>query len=155
MSNPVGHEGGNIGKIIRTLVPRCSVTSGRGALVGYSNGKVPAGVGDAKQERSYMSRGVPHKPGTGFICKGTPAVPLPVKPPCQRSRVMWGEVSPCQRRAGDQPAVCRARREPSRAPSRRRRGGNDTEALSSNPPGVICTSVSLIDDSWSNARLWK
>lgn len=88
---------------------------GPGPLVGGSNGEVPAGVRDAKQERRYTSRGVPHKPGAGFICKGTPAVPLPVKPLCQRSPPnVTGSVTlsaPCSGSAGCLP--CAPRTEPS------------------------------------------
>ena len=76
-----------------------------------------------------------------------------LSPSVSSACVMWGEVSPCHHHARDQPAVC-VYRQPSQA-LRRRRGENDTEALSSNPCGVICTSVSLIDDYWSNACLWK
>lgn len=75
-----------------------------------------------------------------------------LSPSVSSACVMWGEVSPCHHHARDQPAVC-VYCEPSQA--LRRRGENDTEALSSNPWGVICTSVSLIDDYWSNACLWK
>lgn len=75
-----------------------------------------------------------------------------LSPSVSSACVMWGEVSPCHHHARDQPAVC-VYCEPSQA--LRRRGENDTEALSSNPCGVICTSVSLIDDYWSNACLWK
>lgn len=75
-----------------------------------------------------------------------------LSPSVSSACVMWGEVSPCHHHARDQPAVC-VYRKPSQA--LRRRGGNDTEALSSNPCGVICTSVNLIDDYWSNTCLWK
>lgn len=61
------------------------------------------------------ARGVPHKPGPGFICTGTPAVPLPVKPLCQRNpRNVTGSVTlsaPRRGSAGCSPRV--ARTEPS------------------------------------------
>lgn len=75
-----------------------------------------------------------------------------LSPSVSSACVMWGEVSPCHHRAWDQPAVCVYCKS---SQALRRRGGNDTRALSSNPCGVICTSVSLIDDYWSNACLWK
>lgn len=56
-----------------------------------------------------------------------------LSPSVSSACVMWGEVSSCHHHARDQPAVC-VYREPSQA--LRRRGENDTEALSSNPCGV-------------------
>lgn len=97
-----------LGKESRPITS-CLASGATGPLVGGSNGEVSAGVRDAKKERRYTSRGVPHKPGTGCICKGTPAVPLPVRPLCQRSpRNVTGGVTlsaPCGGSAGCLPCV--------------------------------------------------
>lgn len=89
-----------------------------------------------------------------FICTRTPAVPLSVKPLSQcGARNARRSVNPVTAEPGIKPLPVR-----SHQPLREEEEGraeNDTRALSSNPRGVICTSVSLIDDYWSSARLWK
>lgn len=102
-----------------------------------------ASAGDTPATRA---EGVPHnqEPHT-YICTRTPAVPLSVKPLSQcGARNARRSVNPVTAEPGIKPLPAR-----SHQPLREEEEGraeNDTRALSSNPCGVICTSVSLIDD---------
>lgn len=81
-----------------------------------------------------------------FICTRTPAVPLSVKPLSQRgARNARRSVSPVTAEPGINPLLVRSH-QPAFEGEEAGRAENDTRALSSNPCGVICTSVSLIDD---------